>query len=146
MSSNFVHTPLRPDLGDEIKRIRGMHADSQADFAVRLGRPRSDQGLISKWEKGREVPSKADVLKIAEVAGLPVESFYGDPPDTADRERREKLIAARWMRRLADGLVGDVTEATEDDGEKGRRNPREISEEAHSDRGPEGTGTEGDGA
>lgn len=112
----------KKEIGRRVREIRDGLGVSQADFAKALARPGS-QSEISKLERGvPDTIDKALLVDIAGLAGLPVAHFQvGADTD----ERAEKLIVARWMRRMADQLVA---EATSPDAE--RKSKADASREA----------------
>lgn len=88
-------------VGEEIRRIRDELDLSQPAFAMKIGRPKTDQGLVSRWERGEVYPPEDDLIRIAELGGVPADVFTEEAPDTEDRGRRHMLLAATWMERLA---------------------------------------------
>lgn len=95
--------------GREALRENGLPV-TQARFAARVG---VKLRTVQSWEADERTPSGATLVRLAEVLGV-TEAFImegrtepsgGPAPQTAEeREREEKLIAVRWMRRIADAL------------------------------------------
>ena len=107
------------ELGQQIKEIREVQLkQSQPTFAEALGRPRSDQGAVSTWERGDAYPPDETIVEIARVAGVPLSRFM-ELPDTEDREIGEMLVAAKWMDKMAAELRERATDLSENDGTDG---------------------------
>ena len=68
-----------------------------------MGRPESDQGAVSKWELGIVRPPESTIVGIAFLGGLPLSHFMSDN-GKVNTERRDMLIAAEWMDRMATEL------------------------------------------
>lgn len=97
------------ELGKRVLELRNRLGASQPELAALVGRPGS-QAEISKLERGKwrgEEPNTPLLAKIAEVAGESL-AYFREARDSGEEERREKMIAAQWMRRMADYLQQDA--------------------------------------
>lgn len=58
-------------IGETVREIRGTR--TQAEFAELLG---ISQAFLSEIEHDKKEPGKKIILKLAEISGLPVETFF----------------------------------------------------------------------
>lgn len=110
---------LDPDqVREQFTRLRRRLGWTKAETARRLGVHQTTPG---KWESGETQIADRHLIRIARAAGEDPSVFFPRPDDEGDDDRRERLIAARWMRKLADQLEaeatppGEVVEAAESD-------------------------------
>lgn len=94
------------EIGRRVAEIRDGLELSQRELAEKIGRPKS-QGDIAKIEKGTlwaegAEPNARLLLDVAELGGVTIQHFQAG--GSARSERDEKLIAAKWMTRMAERL------------------------------------------
>lgn len=94
------------DLGDWVKAARASKGWTLEQLGEKLGTTKAN---VSHWERKRHEPSFAQVQRIAEMTGYPLEPLLiaAEPPPpwplpTLDRERLERLSPADRE------FVGDV--------------------------------------
>ena len=99
---------MTTELANRIRSLRKIRRLTQAELARRLG---VSQGIMSRWESGRHVPPPDIIVKLAELAGLPVSEFhYGshaqagddDAVTKAGNERVSTVLPGVRMKRLTD--------------------------------------------
>lgn len=98
------------ELAERVRELRARLGVTQAGLAEIAGRPGS-QSEIGKLETGRwkgEEPNVPLLAAIADAAGETLGYFREVAPEDLVRE---KLIAARWMERLAAQLRAEATSA-----------------------------------
>lgn len=70
-------------VGSTIKKIRIEMGLTVAEFGMLLDPPASDS-LVSRWERGVNLPNKSRLKSIANIAGIPIsELIYGSPVNYA---------------------------------------------------------------
>lgn len=63
-------------VGERIQNIRLSHGDSMEKFGEKFN---TSKGTVNNWEKGRNLPNKENLLKIASIGKMSVEELlYGD--------------------------------------------------------------------
>lgn len=105
------------EIGDRVKGVRkALGGITQKELARRVGRPGS-QSVISEIETTGREPDPGILDDIAALIGEGLEYFQVQEGE-GESERREKLVAARWMERLAAQLrkEADPTPLPEDAG------------------------------
>lgn len=77
---SFV-TPIRTDVGGQIRKARDASGLSQVALAERLG---VGERTLQSWERNERYPRLDALQQLAEMLGQPVAYFYGDDePDRA---------------------------------------------------------------
>lgn len=94
------------EIGRRVREIRLSLKLTQLQFARLIERPGSQSEISALERADRKRPQDANLLgSIAAAGGLTLEHFQEGAEDT---ERAEKLVAAKWMRRLADQLAAEA--------------------------------------
>lgn len=62
-------------LGEKIKRIRKEKGLTMEEFGKRFN---TSKGTVNNWEKGRNLPNKANLKSIADLANISVEELLDD--------------------------------------------------------------------
>lgn len=82
MRQRHYPTPMLSDLARKISLLRRSKGDTQETFATRLG---VKQATVSRWESGKSEPEYEQLVKLAEMAGLPLQEFLESPDDPVVR-------------------------------------------------------------
>lgn len=64
------------NIGSKIKEIRLSLGESMEEFGRRFN---TSKGTVNNWEKDRNFPNKANLKKIADIAGISVNKLLGIP-------------------------------------------------------------------
>lgn len=72
-------------LSENIARLRKERGIKQVDFARML---HVTQGAVSQWENGRTRPDTAQLIAIAALFGVSVETLTGAPEKTAKQQTK----------------------------------------------------------
>lgn len=82
MRPRLYPTPMLSDLARKINLLRRSLGLKQGPFAERLG---VTQATVSRWESGKSDPEYEHLVKLAEMANLPVQEFLESPDDPVVR-------------------------------------------------------------
>lgn len=64
-------------VGDKIKSIRLGYGDNMREFGERFS-PTASDSVVSRWEKGKSVPSPKRLKRIAELGNMTVDELLGN--------------------------------------------------------------------
>ncbi len=89
---------VKEEMGHKLKRIREAASLSQQDVAERLGLSKVAYG---DFERGRTAINPEYMIKLSQVLGVPVTSFFPDEALTSDDIERAtdpnlRAVAAAW--------------------------------------------------
>lgn len=96
---------MKTSIADRIKRLRKDLGLNQTEFAARLGG--GDQSLISKWERGEQLPNAEHSARLASMAGLTIGQWHGIRP------LEESEVTGRKYRVVGEVRAGAWREAIE---------------------------------
>lgn len=82
MRPRLYPTPMLSDLARKISLLRRSLGVKQDVFAGRLN---VTQATVSRWETGKSEPEYEHLVKLAEMAGVPVQEFIESPDDPVIR-------------------------------------------------------------
>ena len=76
-------------IGQEILVLRAEKGWTQKQFADKL---KTSQRTVVAWEAGKTIPRKTMMVKIAQVFGLPINTFLDSKFNVSEAERIEKVV------------------------------------------------------
>jgi transcriptional regulator with XRE-family HTH domain len=106
-SNNESTGIIAADLGRRIRDARKSHRMTQGKLAAHLG---VSQGLVSRWEKGEQMPQPQAIAQLAALAGAPVGEFHYGPGAASSRDAGTALTGTSTQSPLPGTKVKRVTD------------------------------------
>lgn len=89
----------KQELGKRIKNIRLSLGKNMREFGELNGLNATDS-VVSKWEKGKTIPSPERLKKLAEIGNISVEELLNGPKRFSDLTVEEKKIITERMKKF----------------------------------------------
>ena len=87
--------------GEQIKSIRLELGETLEEFGERFN---TSKATVFNWEKGRNLPNKSNLKKIAEIGGMPVKDLISTH-SLGDRIKRIRVSRKETLEKFAENII-----------------------------------------